>query len=313
MSDQKIAVFAPATVSNLNCGFDVLGFALHAPGDTVEMELNNSGKVELAGITGDGGLLPTEPERNTATAVVRMFFDKQKLPYGARVWLHKGMPLNSGLGSSAASAVAALVAINALTGNKMSKDELLLLAMEGERLACGSAHADNVAPCLFGGLVLIRSYDPVEVVQLPVPDGLHCMVVHPHVHIPTREAREAMPKAIPLKTAVAQWANLAGFVSACYTGDLGLMGRSMTDMVAEPVRAPRIPLFDDMKAKALSSGALAFGISGSGPTVFGFFATEAQAAACGHETGAMLSQAGIGNEWYTSAINQHGARIIESR
>ncbi|HMM12392.1 MAG TPA: homoserine kinase [Bacteroidales bacterium] len=306
----RIKAFAPATVSNLNCGFDVLGFALNEPGDVVEIELDHSGKVQLMGITGDGGLLPVDPQRNTATAVVRMFLDRLQLSYGARVWLHKGMPLNSGLGSSAASSVAALVAINHLTGYPMEKKDLLRLAMEGERLACGSAHADNVAPCLYGGLVLIRSYDPLEVIQLPIPESLTCMAVHPHVHIPTREAREAMPKDIPLKTAIAQWANLAGFVSACYSNDHGLLSRSMTDLVAEPVRAPRIPFFDAMRTEALNHGALAFGISGSGPTVFGFFDKELQAQHCGKAIADILKNEGIDNEWIVSPINEQGARII---
>lgn len=307
---RKISVFAPATVSNLNCGFDVLGFALDAPGDTVELELNDSGRVELVAIAGDGGLLPTDPERNTATAVVRMFFDRLAMHHGARVWLQKGMPLNSGLGSSAASAVAALVAVNTLTGHPMSRDELLLLAMEGERLACGSAHADNVAPCLYGGLVLIRSYDPLEVIQLPVPEPLYCMVVHPHVHIPTREARAALPAEIPLKTAINQWANLAGFVSACYTNDKALLGRSMTDLVAEPVRSPRIPFFNDMKSVALHNSALAFGISGSGPTVFALFGNEQKALHCAVEINQFLHRSGMENEYYISPVNQQGPKIL---
>lgn len=306
----KISVFASATVSNLNCGFDVLGFALDAPGDTVELELTDSGGVELVAIAGDGGLLPTDPERNTATAVVRMFFDRLGMHHGARVWLHKGMPLNSGLGSSAASAVAALVAVNALTGHPMSKEELLLLAMEGERLACGSAHADNVAPCLYGGLVLIRSYDPLEVIQLPVPEPLYCMVVHPHVHIPTREARAALPAEIPLKTAIGQWANLAGFVAACYTNDKALLGRSMTDLVAEPVRHQRIPHFMAMKQLALSMGAITFGISGSGPTVFALFDSRAEAGQCALAINKYLIHNGLNNEYYLSPFNQQGPKIL---
>lgn len=306
----KISVFAPATVSNLNCGFDVLGFALDAPGDTVEIELTNSGRLELVAITGDGGLLPVEPERNTATAVVRMFFDRLGTHHGARVWLHKGMPLNSGLGSSAASAVAALVAVNNLTGHPMRKEELLLLAMEGERLACGSAHADNVAPCLYGGLVLIRSYDPLEVIQLPVPEPLYSMVVHPHVHIPTREARAALPAEIPLKTAISQWANLAGFVSACYTNDKAILGRSMTDLVAEPVRSPHIPFFDAMKAEALNKDALAFGISGSGPTVFALFENKPQAEQCAMAINKFLLKNNLNNEYYISRVNEQGPKIL---
>lgn len=306
----RIKAFAPATVSNLNCGFDVLGFALDEPGDVVEIELDNSGKVQLMGITGDGGLLPVDPNLNTATAVVRLFLDRLQLAFGARVWLHKGMPLNSGLGSSAASSVAALVAINHLTGHPMEKPDLLQLAMEGERLACGSAHADNVAPCLYGGLVLIRSYDPLEVIELPVPAPLTCLVVHPHVHIPTREAREAMPEHIPLKTAIAQWANLAGFVSACHSNDPGLLSRSMTDLIAEPVRAPRIPLFSEMKTHALKNEALAFGISGSGSTVFAFFEQPGPASACGQQLQRLLAEAGVGSSFYVSSINTNGAKLM---
>lgn len=309
---QHITAFAPASVSNLNCGFDVLGFALDAPGDKVELRANNSGVVRIGGITGDGGLLPREAEKNTASAVIQRYLDQTGIRQGVDVFVHKMMPLNSGLGSSAASSVAALVAINAMMGNLLSREALLPLALEGERLACGHAHADNVAPSLLGGLVLIRSYDPLEVVSLPVPPDLWCVVVHPDVSVPTKTARQMLPVQIPLGTAVRQWGNLAGLVAALFRNDMALLARSMHDGIAEPVRSPLIPHFDDMKQAALQEKAIAFGISGSGPTIFAFADEQHKALLLAKKLSALLDEKGIRNEAYVSRINTKGAYVIGS-
>ncbi|KAF0131831.1 MAG: homoserine kinase [Bacteroidetes bacterium] len=304
-----VTVFAPASVSNINCGFDIFGFALDEPGDEIVMTLNDSGKVTIDAITGDEGLLPKDTEKNTASAVVQLYLNQLGLQQGVGIVLHKKMPLNSGLGSSAASSVAALVAINTLMGNRLTRRELLPLAMEGERLACGNAHADNVAPSLFGGLVLLRGYNPPDTVQLPVPENLWCGVVHPDVSIPTREARQMLPTMIPLRDAVTQWGNVAGLVAGFYQNDLELIGRSMQDIIIEPVRAGRIPHFYAMRDLAMKAGAVGFGISGSGPTVFTFCESEKQAQLINEQLSSLLNEHAITNQCYVSKINQQGARI----
>lgn len=309
LNSKSVKVFAPASVSNLNCGFDVLGFALDQPGDEVILTLNDSKKVTLEKITGDGGLLPLETEKNTASAVVQLFLKQIGAEQGVSIVLHKKMPLNSGLGSSAASSVAALTGINELMGKPLSRAELLPLAMEGERLACGNAHADNVAPSLFGGLVLIRGYNPPDVVQIPVPENLWCAVIHPEVSIPTREARQILPQMIPLRDAVVQWGNVGGLVAGFYSGDTGLIGRSMQDVIIEPVRKGRIPHFDTMREIAMENGAIGFGISGSGPTVFAFCENGNQASKVCEDISTLLGKNGLENQIYVSKINQQGPVI----
>lgn len=308
-SFKKARVFAPATVSNLNCGFDVLGFALNEPGDMVEMELNDSGDIILREITGDDGKLPRETELNTATAVIKLFREQTKIPFGVDLTLHKQMPLNSGLGSSAASSVAALAGINALNNYPLDKTRLLQLAMEGERLACGNAHADNVAPALYGGMVLIRSYDPLDIIELPVPEAIWVAIIHPEVSIPTREARQILPHHIPLKDAVVQWGNLAGFVAGLYNNDFDLISRSMQDVLIEPYRKSRIPYFDEMRQMANEAGVISFGISGSGPTVFALCNSNRQATHVAQILGDFLSSSNLANQTYVSPINRQGPVI----
>jgi homoserine kinase len=308
---KEIQVYAPASVSNLNCGFDVLGFALSTPGDTVALSLNSHKNVTLEEITGDQGKLPRQPDENTASAVVMQYLEHIGSKQGVSIRLHKGMPLNSGLGSSAASSVAALVGINELMGKPLNRQELLPLAMEGERIACGNAHADNVAPSLLGGLVLIRSYDPLEVVELPFPQKLWVVVIHPNVSIPTREAREILPEMIPLKMAVRQWGNVAGLIAGFYRNDLELIGRSMEDYIVEPHRSARIPQFEAMRNIAMKEGAVSFGISGSGPTVFAFSSTMKTAAAIAKKTVRLLHDSGVFAQFYISKINPNGAQVTD--
>lgn len=306
---KAIKVFAPATVANVSCGYDVLGFAVNTPGDEVIMQLNDSGKVTLESITGDDGRLPRDPARNTVSAVVINYLQALGVEQGVSIELHKKMPFGSGLGSSAASAVAGLIGINELMGAPLSREQLLPFAMEGERLACGNAHADNVAPALLGGLVLIRSYNPLDVVKLPVPAGLACALVYPHVEIPTKEARQILKTHIPLHDAVIQWGNVAGLVAGFCTNDLGLISRSMQDVVIEPVRAMLIPYFYELKEIALHQQALGFGISGSGPSVFALCTGLQTAQRVVDAISARLSEAGIQSTTFVSEINQNGPLI----
>lgn len=308
-----IRTFAPASVSNLNCGFDILGFALEKPGDVIDLQLNDSREVSLKEITGDNGLLPTSVEKNTASAVVKLYLEQTGINQGVAVSVHKQMPLNSGLGSSAASSVAALLGINTLMGNQLSLSELLPLAMEGERLACGNAHADNVAPALFGGLVLIRNNQPADIVSIPIPDSLWVAIIHPDVSIPTREARKVLPEMIPLRDAVVQWGNVAGLIAGFYRNDPGLISRSLHDVVVEQHRSARIPFFGEMRQVAIQAQALGFGISGSGPTVFAFCTSHAIATAVTTRVSALLSQGNVSHQTYVSMINPRGAEVLEIR
>ncbi|TAN17994.1 MAG: homoserine kinase [Chitinophagaceae bacterium] len=307
----SIKVFAPATVANVVCGFDILGFAVDTPGDEVIARFTDKRSVTLKAIHGDDGILPLDPEKNTVSAVVINYLKKTgETGQGVELELFKKMPVGSGMGSSAASTVAGLFAINTLYDNRLPYNELLLLAMEGERLACGQGHADNVSPALLGGFALIRSYDPLDVIRLPVPKGLVCSLIHPHIEVQTREARRIIRKQIPLKDAVIQWGNVAGFISGLYQEDYDLIGRSMQDIIIEPVRSILIPDFYVLKQKALNAGALGFGISGSGPAVFALSRDEQTAHEITNIVKRHFQSQDIGSDSYVSFINKEGPRII---
>ena len=306
----SIKVFAPATVANVVCGYDILGFAIDKPGDEIILTKNDSNKITITKIEGDGGKLPKDPEKNVVSHVIRLFLEKINSTQGIDIELYKKMPLNSGMGSSAASSVAALVAINELMGMPFSRLELLPLAMEGERIACGNAHADNVAPALLGGMVLVRSYEPLDALRLPYPKNLSVVSVHPHVDVPTGEARKIIKERISLKSAVQQWGNIAGLVAGFCTNDLSLVSRSLEDVIIEPVRAMLIPYFYEMKQLALDNGAIGFGISGSGPSVFALCEKKEIAEFISLKIKELLNQKNIQSESFVTKINNEGARVI---
>lgn len=306
----SIAAFAPATVSNVACGFDVLGFALDEPGDIVIASPGEQG-VTIAGIVGDGGRLPRDVHRNTASAAVRALLDHLQTTRGVTLTIHKGLPLESGIGSSGASAVAAVVAANELLGRPAGTDLLLACAMAGERAGCGSAHPDNVAPALLGGFVLARSVDPPDVVRLPVPDGLACALLHPRFAVHTGTARALLGDTIPLQTAVRQWANLGAFIAALHSGDRALMARSIEDHVAEPKRAVLVPGFRDIQRAAVDAGALGCSLSGSGPSMFALAPSLAEAAVVGEAmVRAFAAHSGAGSDLYVSPVGRAGARVV---
>lgn len=308
---RSIKVFAPATVANVVCGFDVLGFAVHEPGDEVEMQLTGKPGVVLKKIEGDGGLLPLDPLKNTASSAVIDFLNQTgNENTGIEISLNKKMPIGSGLGSSAASTVAGLFAINELLDRPLTKEKLLTFALAGEQLACGQGHADNVAPSLMGGFVLIRSYDPLDVITLPTPDKLVCTLIHPHIEIQTRDARKIIRHQVPLKDAVTQWGNIAGLVSGLYREDYSLISRSMKDVIIEPSRAILIPDFYVLKEKALAAGALGFGISGSGPSVFALSQDAQTAEKIKEVIQNHLFQKEITSDGFVSAINKEGPQVI---
>ncbi len=310
MKKESIKVYAPATVANVVCGFDILGFAVNEPGDELFMETTDKPGVNIISIEGDEGKLPLDPQKNTVSAsVISLLKHLGREDVGFNLKLTKKMPMGSGLGSSSASAVAGLFAANELLGKPLNKLELLPFAMEGEALACGHGHADNVAPALFGGFTLIKSYEPLEVIALPVPK-LFCALLYPHVDVPTRDARQIIRSKVLLKDAVTQWGNIAGLISSLYTHDYDLLGRSLKDVIVEPIRSILIPEFDNMKAYAMENGALGFGISGSGPTVFSLYRSPDDAQKVITNLQKMLADKGIKSNIYLSEINETGPVVL---
>jgi homoserine kinase len=313
---RRSIAFAPATVANVACGFDVLGLALEKPGDTVAVELSEEPGVSIE-IEGDEGRLSRDPEKNTATVAARTIFDRAAAsPWrGLRLSLRKGLPLASGLGSSAASAVAAALAVSDLLQRPLDSSEILAAAIEGERVVAGAGHADNAAACFYGGLVLVRSTDPLDVVRLPVPVGLSVAVLRPHLEMSTRESREILGSAVPLQNAVQQWANVGAFVAGLYSGDLDLVSRALVDAIAEPIRSPRVPGFSEVKRAAVAAGALGSSLSGSGPSLFALCRDPASASAVSIKMAEAFSEAAPGLKWdlHTSEVSPHGARLIREK
>jgi homoserine kinase len=310
--NRRIRVFAPATVANLGPGFDVLGLALSRPGDELEAELSDRSEVEIADITGDGGVLSRDPKKNVVGCAAAGVLRRAGARQGVRLWLRKQMPLASGLGSSGASSAAGAVAVNELLGNPLSQSDVVFSAMEGERAASGTPHADNVAPSVMGGIVLVRSYQPFEVIELPVPENLHITVVHPHCDVSTSEARRlAKARTYSLDEIVPNLGNIAALVAALSRGDLELLGRSIEDRLVEPLRAPLIPGFAAVKEAALSSGGLGCSIAGSGPSVFAFSASLDAARRAGIAMqAAFKSAAGLDSDLFAGKVSTEGARVL---
>jgi homoserine kinase len=306
-----ITAFAPATVSNVACGFDVLGFALDSPGDEVTARLTEDGQVRIDDIVNDGGRLPRDAAKNTAGVAARALLDALGERRGVALTIRKGLPLSSGLGGSAASAVAAVVAVDAALGARTPLDRLLASAFEGERNGAGSAHADNIAPSIYGGFVLVRSAKPPDIVRLPVPNGLTAVVVHPEIEIETAKARALLGDQVPLADAVQQWANLGAFVDALHRQDLDLLSRSLEDRIAEPRRAALVPGFAAIKAAAVRAGALGCSLSGSGPSLFALCRDAASAARVAESmTAAVRAHIGGEPQTYVSPISPRGARVL---
>jgi homoserine kinase len=308
---RSIKVFAPATVANVVCGFDVLGFAVNEPGDEVIMRITDKPGVSLLKITGDGGRLPLNPEKNTVSAIAKQYLEHTGRPeVGIEIELHKKMPIGSGLGSSSASTVAGLFAINTLLDHPLTNKELVPFAMKGEELACGYGHADNVAPALMGGFVLIRSYNPLDIISLPFPQDLHAAIVYPEVDVPTKDARQMIRSKVYLKDAVTQWGNVAGLVSGLFMNDYELIGRSMTDVLVEPTRAILIPDFDKLRELAMEAGAIGFGISGSGPSVFALTRSKDAAQQITQKLQHHLKNISINSLAFVSEVNKKGPVIL---
>ncbi|MGY6522559.1 MAG: homoserine kinase [Mongoliitalea sp.] len=309
---KAVTAFAPATVANVSCGFDILGFAIGDMGDRVKVSLSDQPGLRVVSITGDGGRLPLEPEKNTCTVAIQAFLDRLNSNQGLEISLMKGLPLGSGMGSSAASAAAALMAANELMGSPFAKAELVPFAMEAERVACGAAHADNVAPSILGGFVLIRDYAPLDIIKLPVPEGLYTTLIHPHIELRTADSRSVLRRQISLQDAVVQSGNIAGLISALYTSDLKLLGRSLKDVIAEPYRALLIPGFYELREAIQKVGALGSGISGSGPTLFVLSESREIAAQVAKASEEVYAKIGLGMDVSVAEVNPVGAYVVES-
>lgn len=303
----EVSVLAPATVANVVCGFDCLGFALSEPYD--EMTVRKIDTREVRIINRDNYGLPTEPEKNVAGVALLAFIEAAGIDFGFEVDITKQIMPGSGIGSSAASACGAVVAANRLLDDRFTKLELVELAMTGEALASGSRHADNLAPCIYGGFTLVRSTEPLDIVELDFPP-LFATVIHPQIEIKTSEARAMLPKEVPLKSAIRNWSNLGALVAALAKGDYGLISRSLEDTIIEPVRKSLIPKFDEVKAASLHAGALGGSISGSGPSIFMLSETAEIADKVGEAMRAVYASTGIDFNTYVSQINPQDIRFV---
>ncbi|MGF1669764.1 MAG: homoserine kinase [Balneolaceae bacterium] len=304
----SIKVFAPASVANVGCGFDVLGFAINGPGDIIEASFSDEPGVRIISIEGDNGKLPLNAKDNTAGLAVLSLLDSldRNSKIGIDLRITKKMPMGSGLGSSAASSAGAVFACNQLIGEPFDRMGLLPYAIMGEMAASGSTHADNVAASLLGGFILVRRNDPPDIIPLKFPDSLFCTIIHPHIEIKTKDTRMILRKDVTLAKAVRQWGNVGAMVAGLYTGDFNLIGRAMEDEIIEPIRSVLIPGYDKMKETAIYSGALGFSISGAGPSVFALAKSQKTAEEVGEKTQDVLTEMNLDSDVYVSQINKIG-------
>ena len=304
----KIKVFCPATIANISCGFDVLGLALEAIGDEMIVQKTKEPGIRISKITGQS--LPLETANNVAGVAGLAFLEQSNYTGGFEIEIHKKIKAGSGIGSSAASAAGAVWAMNELLDKPFSPIELVKFAMQGEVLASGVAHADNVAPAIYGGFTLVRSYEPLDIIKINTPPELFVSVIHPQIEVKTSDSRKILKTSISLKDGIKQWGNVGGLVSGLFLEDYDLIGRSLVDHIIEPIRSMLIPGFGDVKSKTMKAGALGTGISGSGPSIF--------ALSRGKETAEKVAEAmrnvylniGVDYDVYVSKINTKGMHKI---
>ncbi len=303
-----IKVHAPATVANMVCGFDILGFAVKDPYDEMWIRLTDYPGITI--INKDNYQLPVEPEKNVAGAALQAMLEELTIPVGFELTIHKHIKPGSGVGSSAASSAGAVVAANALLNNIFSKEDLVRFAMNGEKLASGVKHADNIAPCIYGGVTLIRSIHPLDIVSLTAPP-LYVTIVHPQIEVRTADARSILKKQVYLKDAIKQWGNIAGLVTGLLQSDYDLIGRSLEDVLIEPVRSILIPGFNMVKEKSKEAGALGGGISGSGPSIFMLSKDKKTALAVEQVMKEVYEQLKLEHHTYVTTIHSSGVDIVE--
>lgn len=307
IGNKSITVASPGTVANLVCGFDVLGLCLDAPFDEMTVSITNEPGVKVR--SSDGYPLPTDPAQNTAGAPLIEMLQEMQADFGFDVLINKKIKPGSGIGSSAASAAGAVVAANRLLNNYFDKTQMVRFAMTGEKVASGVKHADNVAPCIYGGITLIRSIFPLEIVALSSPE-LWVTVVHPQIEVRTSDARQILKKQVLLKDAIKQWGNIAGLVAGFMQNDYGLISRSLEDVIIEPVRSILIPGFEDVKRRSREAGALGGGISGSGPSIFMLSSNKATAEAVSVVMHHVYEHIALEHHVYVTKINEDGVKTI---
>lgn len=306
-----LKIFAPATVANVSCGFDSMGFAVDAIGDEMTFTKTKEKGVKITKITGAD--LTYNVDENAASAVVKKILTETNADFGLELTIHKGFSPGSGLGSSAASAAGAAFGANQFLENKFSNLALTKFAMFGEEVACGTPIADNVSAAVYGGFVLVRSYEPLDIIKLPVPSKLRVVAIHPQIEVKTKDAREVLPSEISLKTATTQWANVGGLVSGLYTENYKTISNSLVDLVAEPARKSLIPHFDAVKNSAIKAGALGAGISGSGPTIYALCEGDATAKKVYDAIEATYKQTSIDFQMFISKVNNEGMKILDKK
>lgn len=305
---KEIKVLAPATIANLVCGFDILGMAISSPYDEMTLSLRDEPGIFIKHT--DEYQLPEVAEKNVAGVSLLALLEQYQKPIGFNVTTHKNIKPGSGLGSSAASAAGAVVAANHLLGNIFSKEDLVRFAMNGEKLAGGVKHADNVSPCIYGGVTLVRSIFPLDIIALNSPD-LFVTIVHPQIEVRTSDSRQILRKEVQLKDAIKQWGNIGGLITGFMKNDCGLIGRSLEDVIVEPVRSILIPGFDEVKLKCKNAGALGGGISGSGPSIFMLSKEEETAHKVEETMKEIYEKIGVDYKTYVTQINQEGVKIVE--
>jgi homoserine kinase len=308
MESRVVSVHSPATVANMVCGFDVLGFAVNEPYD--EMQIRFTGEPGITIINLDTYNLPTDPEKNVAGAALLAMMEEIEEPVGFELSIRKHIKPGSGVGSSAASAAGAVVAANRLLNDRFSKHDLVRFAMNGEKIASGVKHADNIAPCIYGGVTLIRSIFPLDIIELSAPP-LYVTIVHPQIEVRTSDARGILKQQVLLKDAIRQWGNIAGLVAGLLKRDYELIGRSLEDVLIEPVRSILIPGFDLVKRKSKEAGALGGGISGSGPSIFMLSKDESTAKAVEANMHEVYERLQLAHHTYVTTINPGGVKFID--
>jgi len=304
----EIKLFCPATIANLSCGFDVMGLCLDGVGDEMIIRKSSVKGIRITKIVGAD--LPLETEKNVAGVAGLALLNELQLDYGFEIEIYKKIKAGSGIGSSSASAAGAVFGINELAGNPFSRKDLVQFAMQGEVLASGSAHADNVAPALCGGFTIVRSSNPLDIVRIESPSELYATVIHPQIELKTSEMRAVLQPMVSLKSAITQWGNVAGLVAGLYTSDYNLIGRSLHDAIVEPLRGKFIPHFDQVKQAALDHGALGSGISGSGPSIFALSKGIDNARKVAEAMRVIFDGTEIPYEIHVSKINSEGVKII---
>ncbi|WP_298366888.1 homoserine kinase [uncultured Lutibacter sp.] len=305
----QLKIFVPATIANVSCGFDVLGLALDNVGDEMTIKKVAKKGVTITKIIGQD--LPLETHKNVAGVAALALLAETNSDFGFEIEINKQIKPGSGIGSSAASSAGAVWAINELLGKPFKPLDLVRFAMEGERLATGVAHADNVAPALLGGFTLVRSYEPLDIISVNTPNELYATVIHPQIEVKTSDAREILKTTVQLKDAIKQWGNVGGLISGLYTEDYDLIGRSLQDYIIEPIRSILIPAFDSVKKNSLKAGALGCGISGSGPSIFALSKGKETALKVGEAMKAVYTKVGIDYDVHVSKVNKQGIKILE--